>query len=1207
TAGIVEKDPNDVQARLIRVCLAKREKRFGDAIALLREMLKSTQYMYHAVNQLIEIAELQNHPDGVLEIIEQEANLQNYYSSDRLAPLYFAAGNKEKGCEYLIKEAENRGRGPWDLFRVMENMTRFGLWEEMEQFYEKNKLTLFSDEGMRGEILRSIASMYIAGRGFTSEVEGAFQKETLKRQDIEMIKALAECYRSRNDPRKEQELLLMLAQRDALTPDMISQLARSLETAAEPGEAIPVLERLIQKEPNKREIRECYAKCLIEAGRQKEALDNLTAWADEKPMEERFTLFADMQKRLGRFRAAREMLQKAFEVADETKKADLQRMIADFEAVHGDPDLARKLYREYFETRRDEQAFSNYTRFLLQKGFDENLLSFLQETKDSGFLNQYSNPDLINFLIDRGDLHTPIDMAWRSRESDGRRGRSSQFDQLFDRYRQRGKSRPFIGILEETIESETPVAVPKQQLLAKIYHDAGDGEKALAIYSTLLEECPFDRDLAKKKGELLLDLKRDEEALFVFRSLRKPATLREEIEDSILLARTLFQLNRPEEAESVLSELLAWAGGAECSKSVASLYFSFEKYEEAIPHYEMAKYSWQSDPSILVDLGKCYAMTGQHEKAIPVWEETSALRDGANRIDHLHSWIQEKELYLLQVLWLEKKLAQSTGRLDIYVSLARAYQKLGKDDKVTRIYRSAYESIPRNNRTELVDNYAEFLTNSQNFKSYAEVHIASEDPFLIRSLSAAFQKLANRQDKTEAKELLDTMARCETNNPEAILSLAMAYATLENQELAALWYQKLLEHPEAEDAQRRRAAYWLAKIGVEEGILPSLQTLFDREPEAFIEEKGVLEQFVKLSGDEQIPDILKQIEETCLYPSQKRYYKAWITYTRGNKEEALPLFKDLLTENALTWRQLREIANILRKESKPDVAKKFLERLAAGGYEATERRRAILDIVKIDMNSGATADAIEHYTRLLPDLGDAETTEAGDVIAASATVGDLNVIRERVESIVQENPTYDRVSDLIGYFGELAEGFGKSQELEILPANLKLEGVEKEESGEWQSLIEEWRIAGPYPCDSEKAMDDVLPPESDSPSGPVVWNNVDTKIMRGVIRFDKAFDLEKAHTAGKTGYALTTIQSPDERDVVFSLGSDDWAKVWVNGGVVYSPRKRRPAFLDRDSFSAKLKQGENTVLVKVGNQREDWRFCLRISEGNDGLSIVSPH
>ncbi len=92
----------------------------------------------------------------------------------------------------------------------------------------------------------------------------------------------------------------------------------------------------------------------------------------------------------------------------------------------------------------------------------------------------------------------------------------------------------------------------------------------------------------------------------------------------------------------------------------------------------------------------------------------------------------------------------------------------------------------------------------------------------------------------------------------------------------------------------------------------------------------------------------------------------------------------------------------------------------------------------------------------------------------------------------------------------------------------------------------------------------------------------------------------------KAGYACTWILSPQDRDILFLVGSNSIMKLYVNGKEVYAFKKQRNAVADDDTVRVHLIKGENQLLVKVGNSQYNyilpfwggidwgWGFYLRL-------------
>ena len=76
-------------------------------------------------------------------------------------------------------------------------------------------------------------------------------------------------------------------------------------------------------------------------------------------------------------------------------------------------------------------------------------------------------------------------------------------------------------------------------------------------------------------------------------------------------------------------------------------------------------------------------------------------------------------------------------------------------------------------------------------------------------------------------------------------------------------------------------------------------------------------------------------------------------------------------------------------------------------------------------------------------------------------------------------------------------------------------------------------------------------------------------------------------------------------DASFSLGSNDGAKVLVNGAEAFSnpaPRGRK-AKPHQDKFTVRLSEGPNEILVKVANYGANWRLFLAVEDPDRELEF----
>jgi hypothetical protein len=92
-------------------------------------------------------------------------------------------------------------------------------------------------------------------------------------------------------------------------------------------------------------------------------------------------------------------------------------------------------------------------------------------------------------------------------------------------------------------------------------------------------------------------------------------------------------------------------------------------------------------------------------------------------------------------------------------------------------------------------------------------------------------------------------------------------------------------------------------------------------------------------------------------------------------------------------------------------------------------------------------------------------------------------------------------------------------------------------------------------------------------------------------------------TEDSVGYAVCYIHAPAElKDIQLKIGSDDQARVYLNGKEVIKHDEDRPLEADEDSAEVTLRKGGNVLVFKVVNEKEDWSGCARFTT-KDGKVI----
>jgi hypothetical protein len=90
-------------------------------------------------------------------------------------------------------------------------------------------------------------------------------------------------------------------------------------------------------------------------------------------------------------------------------------------------------------------------------------------------------------------------------------------------------------------------------------------------------------------------------------------------------------------------------------------------------------------------------------------------------------------------------------------------------------------------------------------------------------------------------------------------------------------------------------------------------------------------------------------------------------------------------------------------------------------------------------------------------------------------------------------------------------------------------------------------------------------------------------------------------TEDSTAYAVVYLVTDNEmKDLHLKMGSDDQAKVYINGKEVLKNETARPVDKDQDTAGdVTLDKGTNVIVFKVVNEKIDWAGCLRFTDKND--------
>lgn len=151
-----------------------------------------------------------------------------------------------------------------------------------------------------------------------------------------------------------------------------------------------------------------------------------------------------------------------------------------------------------------------------------------------------------------------------------------------------------------------------------------------------------------------------------------------------------------------------------------------------------------------------------------------------------------------------------------------------------------------------------------------------------------------------------------------------------------------------------------------------------------------------------------------------------------------------------------------------------------------------------------------------------------------------------------------------------------------------------------------WLLTGGFPIsDFEHSGEDFLLPMggeaearpfpgmifTDATGTDRMWDKYDSP-KQGELDFTAIFDPPVTSVA----YAYCTIDAPRAQQVTALLGSNDGARIWCNGEMVYHFHGKRSLIPDEDEIVLNLQEGRNHILIRVEQWKGAWGLAFRLKE-----------
>ncbi len=165
-----------------------------------------------------------------------------------------------------------------------------------------------------------------------------------------------------------------------------------------------------------------------------------------------------------------------------------------------------------------------------------------------------------------------------------------------------------------------------------------------------------------------------------------------------------------------------------------------------------------------------------------------------------------------------------------------------------------------------------------------------------------------------------------------------------------------------------------------------------------------------------------------------------------------------------------------------------------------------------------------------------------------------------------------------------------------------------------EGFIRNWLVLAPIPIDEGSGSTEIdkelvkgeaklAPKEGDAvkvDGKDLPWKAHKTEDF--YIDFLKSFGAQRGEDA--CAYAVAYVLADEEMKVKLSVGSNDQCKAFLNGKEVIKFTDTRTLEKDTDSAAVTLVKGQNVLVFKVINEKNNWQGCARFMHEGSGVKNI---
>jgi HEAT repeat protein len=279
--------------------------------------------------------------------------------------------------------------------------------------------------------------------------------------------------------------------------------------------------------------------------------------------------------------------------------------------------------------------------------------------------------------------------------------------------------------------------------------------------------------------------------------------------------------------------------------------------------------------------------------------------------------------------------------------------------------------------------------------------------------------------------------------------------------------------------------------------------------------------------------------------------------------------------------------------------------------------RGIVRLLSLPGEDHPAQKTLEIYTELMSEARSPEEKKL--VLSGLANVNDAGALQLAAKCLDDETIKDEAALAAVKIAGSICGSYPDQAKTAIAKvlAITKDDSLRKQAQDvintieKFEDFITSWQVSGPYMQEGKnyaELFDIVFPPET-SAGKDVKWSPMPagTDPSRPFV-----LDLLKLYGGEqRVAYLRTWINCDSQQQASLEIGSDDGIKVWLNNSIVHANNVARSLTPGSDKANITLKQGWNSLLVKITQNNLPWEFCMRLRKPDgtrlEGIRIDCAH